>query len=40
MESEENILKQHNVAQNGINVNIRENPDELKDILSWLKEKQ
>jgi len=39
MESDENILKQHNVAQNGINVNLRENPDELKEILNWLKEK-
>src|SRR5665647_606585 len=30
MEAEENILKQYNVAQNAIKVNIKENPDELK----------
>lgn len=39
MESEENILNQHDSAQNTIVVNLKENPNELKDMIEWLKEK-
>lgn len=35
--SEQNVLSAHNAESRGLIVNLKENPNELKDILDWLK---
>lgn len=37
MESEMKILEKHNAVHKAICINLKENPDELKDMVEWLK---
>ena len=40
MESEIKILENHGVAHKAVGINLKENPNELKDIIEWLKDEQ